>query len=251
MAEALGWAEKLIAEAAAENAAIVAFPESFIPGYPFPGLEIEKGTPETLQAALERVCKVAAQHRIAVILPMDWYNKDGFFNVAFVIAKNGKILGAQTKNQLDPSEDTIWTPGTKRKIFAVDGVTFGIVICHEGFRYPETTRWAARQGAQIVFHPHASGSDETGPVLKEWGAKENPYYEKAMQIRALENTVWFASVNYATRYPESGSALIDPTGLPVATAEYGKVGLLVAEFDPAKATGLLARRLKPVNEGAE
>lgn len=33
-------------------------------------------------------------------------------------------------------------------------MTFGVVICHEGWRYPETVRWAARHGAHAVFHPH-------------------------------------------------------------------------------------------------
>ncbi len=28
------------------------------------------------------------------------------------------------------------------------------MICHEGWRYPETVRWAARHGAHAVFHPH-------------------------------------------------------------------------------------------------
>jgi len=36
-------------------------------------------------------------------------------NVAQVISKLGEVLGYQTKNQLDPSEDTIWQPGTERK----------------------------------------------------------------------------------------------------------------------------------------
>jgi hypothetical protein len=26
---------------------------------------------------------------------------------------------------------------------------FGVAICHEGWRYPETVRWAARRGAQV------------------------------------------------------------------------------------------------------
>ena len=38
-------------------------------------------------------------------------------------------------------------------------LTFGIAICHEAFRYPETVRWAAVRGAKIVFHPHCTGSE--------------------------------------------------------------------------------------------
>jgi predicted amidohydrolase len=40
-------------------------------------------------------------------------------------------------------------------MFQAGPLTFGIVICHEGWRYPETVRWAARRGAHVVFHPHA------------------------------------------------------------------------------------------------
>jgi hypothetical protein len=40
-------------------------------------------------------------------------------------------------------------------------LTFGVTICYEGFRYPETVRWAARRGAHIVFHPHF---DEASPT---------------------------------------------------------------------------------------
>ena len=29
-------------------------------------------------------------------------------------------------------------------------LTFGVAICHEGWRYPETVRWAARRGAHVV-----------------------------------------------------------------------------------------------------
>ena len=36
-------------------------------------------------------------------------------------------------------------------LFETGAMKFGIAICHEGWRYPETVRWAARHGAQIVF----------------------------------------------------------------------------------------------------
>lgn len=69
---------------------------------------------------------------------MDWHGAAGIQNVAFVISAKGEVLGSQTKNQLDPSEDELWVPGTQRTLFEVNGVRFGITICHEGFRYPES-----------------------------------------------------------------------------------------------------------------
>lgn len=242
--DSLSWIEKLSEDAAKQKAEIICFPESYIPGYP--GLDFipEARSPEKLQSALDKVCKIAAENAIAIIIPMDWYGTNGLLNVAQVISSKGKVLGYQTKNQLDPSEDNEWVAGTDRHIFEVNGVKFGITICHEGFRYPESVRWPAQQGAQIVFHPHLAGSDTSGVLPVEWGSMDNPYYEKAMMMRALENTIYFASSNYATRFPESASSIIAPDGTCVAHATYGEPGVIVADIDLKLATGLLAKRFK-------
>jgi predicted amidohydrolase len=242
--DGLFWIEKFVTDASEQQAEIICFPESYIPGYPGLNLISEKATPENLQAALDKVCTIAAENNIAVIIPMDWYEKEKLLNTAHVISKEGTLMGYQTKNQLDPSEDHIWTAGKERRIFEVNGLRFGITICHEGFRYPESVRWAAQQGAKIVFHPHFAGSDSAGVLPVQWGGMDNPYYEKAMMMRALENTIYFASSNYATRFPESASSLIAPDGSCLVHARYGETGIIVATIEPGLATGLLAKRFK-------
>jgi hypothetical protein len=66
-----------------------------------------------------------------------------------------------------------------------------------------------------------------------------------MMMRALENTIYFASSNYGLRYPESASSLIAPDGTCLAFQPYGEHGLFVTEIDTEQATGLLAKRFKP------
>ena len=122
---------------------------------------------------------------------------------------------------------------------------FGIAICHEGWRYPETVRWAAMRGAKIVFHPQHTGNEQQGVHLTEWGAAGNPYYEKAMMMRSIENTIYFASVNYALRYQESATSLIAPSGQCQAYLPYGQEGILVQAINIEEATGLLAARYAP------
>ena len=100
-------------------------------------------------------------------------------------------------------------------------------------------------GARLVFHPQLTGSDLSGPTLRGWGDPAAPYYEKAMTMRSVENTVYFASVNYAFRFQESATALIGPEGDCLAHAPYGEEHLLVCDLDPALATGLIARRFDP------
>ncbi len=236
--------QSLSADAAEQGAEIVCFPESFLPGYPGMGYPIKDRTQQVLQEALVKATAIAKTNNIAIILPMDGYIDGQLYNLAQVIDKDGEILGHQTKNQLDPSEDHIWTAGEKRQLFEVAGLKFGITICHEGFRYPESVRWCAFNGAHIVFHPHFSGSNDQGPILKTFGAIENPYYERAMMMRALENTIYFASVNYASNYPESASAVIAPDGSCIQHQAYGEAGVLAVDIDPDKATGLLAKRFK-------
>ena len=244
MNEGLLMLEKMVKEAADKHAEIICFPESYLPGYPGMGYSKLEQTSENLTAALNEVCKIAAENSIAIIVPMDWYINKQLVNLAYVVSGNGEILGYQTKNQLDPTEDNIWIPGTERYIFEVNNIKFGITICHEGFRYPESVRWAAQHGAQIVFHPHFTGSNTDGIQLTEWGGKSNPYYEKAMMMRALENTIYFASVNYSSLYPDSATSLIDPSGHCVLHETYGRPGIIVGDIDPDQATGMLAKRFK-------
>jgi len=236
---------QLSKDAADQHARIICFPESFLPGYPAAEYQPQKYTAVQLKQALDTVSEIAAKYSIAIILPMDWYDEDRFLNVAHVISATGELLGYQAKNQLDPSEDQIWEAGSERKLFEDGGFKFGITICHEGFRYPEATRWAAVRGAQVVFHPNFTASEISGPNLFEWGHKANPYYEKAQMLRAMENTIYFATSNYASRYPESASAIIAPDGNCIAVQPYRTSGVTVADIDIQQATGLLAKRFKP------
>ncbi len=63
-----------------------------------------------------------------------------------------------------------------------------------------------------------------------------------MTCRALENAVWFASVNNALAYQEAATAVIAPDGTCLAHGAYGKPGLIVCDIDPEAATGLYAAR---------
>jgi predicted amidohydrolase len=236
--------ESMTAAAAKAAAEIVCFPESFLPGYPGMGYKKEDQSPQVLIKALDTARQIAAKNAIAVILPMDGYINEKLMNLAYVIDAKGEVLGYQTKNQLDPSEDDYWTAGTQREVFQIGALSFGISICHEGFRYPESVRLCARKGAQLVFHPHFNGSNTEGVTYNNFLAPENPYYEKAMMMRALENGIYFASVNYSSAFPESASAVFDPDGNCLSHLPYRQTGLLLVDIDPGKATGIYAQRLK-------
>ncbi len=243
--ECLDKIKQLLAEAAGRGAAIVCFPEAYLPGLRGLDFDVPPFDPAQQERALRAVGEWARAHRIVTVLGTEWHTSAGRQIAAVVVGAGGEVQGVQTKNQLDPTEEPLYVPGHTRRLFEVNGLKFGVAICHEGFRYPETVRWAAARGAKIVFHPHCTGSDRAGPQLTQWGSIGAPYYEKAMMCRGLENTIYFAGVNYAFRYQESATSLIGPSGACVEHLPYGQEGVLVRAIDPAVATGLLAARYAP------
>ncbi|MBO9619269.1 MAG: hypothetical protein J7539_09565 [Niabella sp.] len=90
------------------------------------------------------------------------------------------------------------------------------------FRYPESVRWGARNGASIVFHPHFNSTNAQGIPLTEWGHKNNPYYEKAAILRAMENTIYFASCNYASYILNQPAALLPLWEIALCTLHMAK-----------------------------
>jgi len=237
--------KRMLSEASAQGAEVLCLPEAFLPGLRGQDFEVLPWDRSQQEYALQVVAQLAQKYAIATILGMEKVTVAGRQIVAFVIDSHGWVQGYQTKNQLDPAEDRFYVPGNTRRLFEINRVKFGVAICHEGFRYPETVRWAASRGAKIVFHPQHTGCELAGIRLTEWGAASAPYYEKALMMRSIENTIYFASVNYALRFQESATSLIDPTGKCQAYLPYGQEGVLVQRINPEDATGLLAKRYAP------
>jgi ribosomal-protein-alanine N-acetyltransferase len=104
-----------------------------------------------------------------------------------------------------------------------------VVICFEGFRFPETTRACVRQGAQLVFHPQ---NNTTRP--NDW---KIPIHQAMIVTRAAENTIWFASCN-ACLVPHQNcpSMIVAPDGLVLAQTELRQEQLLIREIDVDQAT---------------
>ena len=161
-------------QAASFDVDLLCFPEAYLPGMRGQHFSIPLCEQAELREALEMVCKAAAEHGMGVILPMEWPSEQGRYNLVQVISPEGRIMGRQCKTQLDPGEEGIYIPGRGRQIFEMNGVKFGVVICHEGWRYPETVRWSACRGAQIVFHPQCTGSNTAGRTSQAWGDPDGP-----------------------------------------------------------------------------
>ncbi|HEY0590703.1 MAG TPA: carbon-nitrogen hydrolase family protein, partial [Thermoanaerobaculia bacterium] len=224
--ESVELATSAVVEASRAGATIICFPECFIPGYRSAHRSIPPPSAAFLKSAWAAVAESASRSRIAVVLGTERLVDGALVASSIVINPDGSIAGFQDKVQIDPSEEGTYAPGTERKVFQVDSMTFGVVICHEGWRYPETVRWAARRGAQVVFHPHFHEAEDDSYRPKEFADPANSFHEKALLCRAAENTCYFATVNYASAGSPTTSAVVNPDGTLLAYQPYGQEGLL-------------------------
>jgi len=243
--ESITLTERAIAEAGEGGAEVVCFPECFVPGYRAAGKSVPPPDSKFLESAWVRIAEAAGRASVAVILGTERVVDDAVLITALVINRDGTIAGFQDKVQLDPSEDTIYSPGSGRQMFESGALKFGVVICHEGWRYPETVRWAARRGAHVVFHPQFHEAAPGSYVPSDYAESQNSFHEKAALCRAAENTCYFATVNYASADSPTTSAVARPDGTLLNYQPYGKEGLLFADLDLNAATGLLASRYRP------
>jgi len=235
-----------IRHASQERVDLLCFPECYVPGYRGLGKRIPSPDAAFLDRAWATIARSAATSNVGVVLGTERI-VDGALRIsALVIDRDGTIMGFQDKVQLDPSEDNTYTPGTERRLFRIGPLTFGVAICHEGFRYPETVRWAAVRGAQIVFHPHLDEAAPGGYRPTSYADPRNSFHEKATLCRAAENTCFIATANCASDGSPTTSAVARPNGELLCYQPYGVQGLLVADLDLTEATGYLASRYKPM-----
>jgi predicted amidohydrolase len=226
------------------GAAVICFPECYVPGYRAQGRDVGPPDGPWLTSATARVGDAAREAGLSVVLGTERVGPHGLHISAVVIGPDGRVVGVQDKVQIDPSEEGLYTPGEGRVLFDAAGVTFGVTICHEGWRYPETVRWAARRGAAVVFHQAFHEAEPGGHRPSTFADPANTFHEKAVLCRAAENTCYVATVNYAGDGSPTTSAVARPDGTLQCYQPYGLAGLLVADLDLTAATGLLAHRCR-------
>lgn len=164
---------RLIAEAGRGGAALVAFPEAFVTGYPIWAWFIPPGRTADLREAYvalhasaiaipspstERLCAAARAAGVAIAIGVNERNAEAsdstLFNTLLYIGAEGAILGKHRKLIPTAAERLIWSYGDGSDL-AVYDLPFGKVsglICWEN--YMPLARYAlAAWGAQIHVAP--------------------------------------------------------------------------------------------------
>ena len=244
IAEAVPAAIAAVDEAARLGAQVVCLPETAVPGHRNQPREVPDATAGALDHALDAITAAVRRAGVVTIVGTERPTAAGREIVCVVLDADGSRLGEQVKTQIDPSEEAPYVAGSGRRTFTAGGLTFGIAICHEAFRYPEISRALTLDGAQVIFVPHWV-TTEGGPLPTRWIDASNPYNEKALMVRALENSIYIAQSNVAAPDQGSVTGIVGPDGSLVATLPYGERGVVAADIDLDLATRRLALRWAP------
>ena len=139
-----------IGEARARDAALVAFPELALCGYPPEDLLFHAGLREELNAGLERVQEASGD--IAVVLGYP-HREDGRWHNAAALFHGGRRLLLHRKNALPNyrvfDERRYFTPGTEARCAALGEMRLGLAVCEDVWEAEVPARLAA-DGAQLI-----------------------------------------------------------------------------------------------------
>ena len=198
-----------------------------------------------LDRALDEVAVAARRAGVVTIVGTERPVPGGREIVSVVLGADGtppRRAGARRRSTRPRRPTT--SPGSGRRVFTAAGADVRHRDLPRGVPLPGDRRALALDGAQVVFVPHFVTTDD-GSLPAAGATPSNPYNEKALMCRALENTVYVAQSNDAGPDQGSVTCIIAPDGSLVASLPYGTVGVVAADIDLAEADRRLALRWAP------
>ncbi len=137
-------------EAAGEEAALLCFPECYLQGYIHATEDYGKVAIDLSSDEFSRILGRLADLEPVLVFGLIERDGNDLHNSAVVVRK-GDLLGRYRKTMLLKGE-SMFRPGTESPVFEVDGLRFGINICHD-LNFPECARVIAGQGAELLACP--------------------------------------------------------------------------------------------------
>ncbi len=195
--------------------------------------------------AVKHFAKVAEE--LKVVLPISFYEKDGkrLFNTVAILDADGTNLES-TERPISRMTTIIRKNSTSHreirgfKAFKTRYGTIGVGICWDQW-FPETARFMAVKGAELLFYPTAIGSE---PILS---VDSMPHWRRCMQGHSASNlmpviaanrvgleevTPCAANGNQKSALKFYGSSFImDGAGEVIQSMDRDSEGVITAEFD--------------------
>lgn len=194
--ENINKAEKMVREAADNDANIILLPELFERQYFCQEKRYDYydyALPLEKNPAVNRFKEVAKE--LGVVIPVSFYERDidRLFNTVAMIDADGSVLGIYRKTHIPDDhfyqEKFYFTPGdTGFKVFDTRFGCIGVGICWDQW-FPETARCMAVQGAEMLLYPTAIGSE---PILD---VNSSGHWRRVMQGHAAANLMPVVAAN--------------------------------------------------------
>jgi predicted amidohydrolase len=216
------------AQAAAEGAKLVVFPECCLSGYMF---DDRAGVAAAAIAAdgpeMSEIAKLGSTHGIDIVVGFLEASGDRLYNSAAVIGAAG-LIGIHRKRHLPylGADRFVDEPdGTEPSLFDTRVGRVGVAICYE-IRFPEIMRTLALGGADFIALP------------TNWPVQSILLAEYFTRVRAAENFVYLLVANRADAEGDADflgqSQIVDPRGTVLGNAGRTE-GLLSASVDVERA----------------
>lgn len=251
----------LIAEAARNGAALVAFPEVFVPGYPYwnwitdpvSGSEwfqkLSKASITVPGPEVDALCAAAREHAIHVVIgvnersPVSW---GAIYNTLLFIAPDGKLLGKHRKLVPTWAEKLTWTggDGSSLKVYDTAVGPLGGLACGENTntlaRFALLAQGELLHVASYISLPVAPPDYDMAEAIK-LRAMAHSFEGKVYTvvscstvseeiIRAMERIVPDARARLE-RKSSAFSGVIGPDGRVVGKALIDDEGIVYADID--------------------
>ena len=259
--ESIAKACRLIAEAAAQGADLVAFPETFVPGYPFwiwthtPTrgaplfYELFTNSVTVGSDATDRIGAAARQAGVHVVLGISERDGGTLYNTQLWFDRKGAIVGRHRKLQPTHVERTVWGrgDGSDLPVLDTDIGRLGGLICWE--HSMDLARYALASQRQQV---HVGAWPGISALTHD---PNSPFFNQVVETAARYHA-WAAQcfvVNVSSRIDDEvlhrldlvdrpemirtgggWSAIVAPTGRMLAGPNVDDEALLVADIDLAE-----------------
>jgi predicted amidohydrolase len=187
LADMDGWC----AQAAAQKADLILFPELLIHGHCTPTTwdlaEPVPGGPST-----ERVHAMAKKHGLYVSVGLSEKEADIVYNTQMIVGPGGYV-GKQRKLHCSRDEVLYYKGGRDFPVLDIGKCKVGMIICYDN-QFPEPARILALRGAEVLLMPHAAR-------IEMW--------DDTPQSQAAARAASFATYSgYATRARENACFVV-------------------------------------------
>lgn len=205
-----------------KGARLVCFPEGFLQGYLTDDASARRVAFDLSSPEFEVVLRRFPNKGPTLVVGVIEVDDGRLFNTALVIER-GVVVGRYRKMNLLGGESA-FEAGVDTPLFEVDGLRFGINICHDT-NFPEAARKVADLGAAMIVCPaNNMMRREKAKVFKD-------LHNAARAERCRETGLWLLSADVTGeregRVAWGPTAVLGPEGRVLAQLPLGEPGLLI------------------------